>query len=136
MTLPRRSHRALLAAAVLILLGSAASASPAQTMKHSGTIVAIADDGKTFVLAEVGPWRGRNGATVVTRCTITLTPETEFAIAARHVEPPGGFPGEFVETPLGPDGVYLYDYVTVDCLHEGKRLVALKLTVTEPWLEF
>ena len=35
------------------------------------------------------------------------------------------------ETPLGPDGIYLDDYVTIDCLHEGKRLIALKITVTE-----
>jgi hypothetical protein len=132
----RRSRPGLLVTAVLIVLGTAAFAGPAQTMKHSGTIIAIADDGRTFVLAEVGPWRVRNGATVITRRTITVIPETAFAIAARNVETPGGFAGEFVETPLGPEGVYLYDYVTVDCRHEGKRLMALKITVTEPWLEF
>jgi hypothetical protein len=120
---------------LLAVLASLATAAAAETMKHSGTIVDIAADGKTFVLAEVGPWRVRNGSTVVTRRTITLEPGTEFAIVAREIDTSTGFPGDFVETRLGPDGVYLNDYVTVDCRHEGRRLVALKVTVTEPWAE-
>jgi hypothetical protein len=77
----------------------------------------------------------RNGMTVVTRRTITLEPGTELAIVARDVDTSSGFPGDFVETRLGPDGLYLNDDVTVDCRHEGRRLVALKITVTEPWAE-
>jgi hypothetical protein len=30
-----------------------------------------------------------------------------------------------------PGEIYLNDYVTIDCWHEGKRLVALKITVLE-----
>lgn len=126
---------AKLASGLLVLLGLAASAPAAETMKHSGTIVSIAADGKTFVLAEVGPWQVRDGATLVTLQTITVAPGTEFAIVARESETSSGFPGDFVETRLGPDGVYLSDYVTVDCRHEGRRLMALKITVTEPWAE-
>ena len=66
----------------------------------------------------------RQGETVITYRTITLAPETEFAIVARADTAPTGFPGDFVETRLGPEGVYLNDHVTVDCRHEGKRLVA------------
>jgi hypothetical protein len=121
--------------ALAVLLGCLASASAGERLKHSGSIVSIADDGRTFVLAEIGPWRVRNGASVVTRRTITLTPDTEFAIVAREVETSSGFPGDFVETRLGPDGVYLNDYVTVDFRHDGGRQIALKITVSEPWAE-
>ena len=115
----------------VILLGLTAWASAEESVKHSGSIVSIAEDARTFVLAEVGPWQVRKGATVITYRTITLVPETEFAIVARATTP-SGFAGDFVESRLGPDGLYLNDYATVDCRHEGKRLVALKITVTEP----
>jgi len=115
----------------LILPGLTASASAGERVKHSGSIVSIAAAAKTFVLAEVGPWQVRKGATVITYLTITLAPETGYAIVARTDQAPSGFPGDFVETPIGPESVYLHDYVTVDCRHEGKRLMALKITVTE-----
>jgi hypothetical protein len=124
------------AAGLVTLLGFTAAAPAGQLVKHSGSIVSIADDSKTFVLAEVGSWQVRNGVTVITPRTITLAPETEFAIVARNDAAAGGFPGEFVETRLGPDGVYLNDYVTVECRHEGQRLVAVKITVIEPWRDF
>lgn len=44
---------------------------------------------------------------------------------------PSGYAGDFVETMVGPEGVYLGDFVTVECVHEGQRLVALKITVTD-----
>jgi hypothetical protein len=115
----------------LILPGLTASARAGERVKHSGSIVSIAADSKTFVLAEVGPWQVRKGATVITYRTITLAPETGYAIVVRTDQAPSGFPGDFVETPIGPESVYLHDYVTVDCRHEGKRLMALKITVTE-----
>jgi len=123
-------ERHLCSAIVVILLGLSASAGAGETMKHSGSIFA-ADDATMFVLAEVGPWQTRNGATVVTYRTITVTSETQFAIVARRDEAAGAFTGDFVEIPLGPDGIYLNDYVTIDCFHEGRRLIALKITVTE-----
>jgi hypothetical protein len=134
MTMTSRARSTVVTVLFAVLSGLAAPAA-AETMKHSGIIVDIAADGTTIVLAEVGPWRVRNGATVVTRRTITLTPETAFAIAAREIETPSGFLGDFVETRLGPDGVYLNDSVTVDCQHDGRQLTALKVTVTEPWAE-
>jgi hypothetical protein len=128
-------HRAVFAAALVIafliapLLPPPASAD--EVFRHSGSIVAIADDATTFVLAEVGPWQVRDGETVVTYRTVTLLPETRYAIVGRVEEGPSGFPGEFVEVEVGPDLVYLNDYVTVECRHEGPRMLALKITVTE-----
>ena len=118
---------------VVLCVGLAVPAGAGETMKHSGSIVSVADDATTFVLAEVGSWQVRDGATVITYRTITVTPRTEFAIVGRENEPASGFPGDFVEAPLDPDGVYLNDHVTVDCRHEGTRLIALKITVTEVW---
>ncbi len=119
-------------ASMLVMLGLTASVSAAENAKHSGSIVSIAEDARTFMLAEIGPWPLRDRATVITYRTVTLVPETEFAIVARANAAASGFEGDFVETRLGPEDVYLNDYVTVDCRHEGKRLVALKITVIEP----
>ena len=123
--------RVKLALVLLAFLTLTASADAQEVMKHSGSIVAIADDARTFVLAEVGPWQLRNGATVITYRTITLLPGTQFAFVARGDHGTAGFPGDFVEIPLEPDAVYLHDYVTVECRHEGTRLLALKITVME-----
>jgi hypothetical protein len=117
---------------VAILLGLVATAGAEETMKHSGSVVSIADDGWTFVLAEVGPWQVRDGATVITYRTITLMPQTTYAIVARAQAAPSGFGGDFVETGLGRDRLHPNDYVTVDCRHEGRRLLALKITAIEP----
>lgn len=123
-------HFRILGPVLVVLLGLSPSPGAAEMFKHSGSIFSIPDDAKTFVLAEVGPWRVRDDATVITYRTITLTPETEFAIVARSDHPTTGFPGDFVEMRVGPEDVYLNDYVTVDCLHEGKRLIARKITVS------
>ena len=124
-------HLSRMVAACSIVIALAAPATAAEIKQHSGTIVSIADDARTFVLAEVGPWQVRDGATVVTHRTIELAPETRFAIAARVDAAPSGFRGDWVEFEIGPERVYLNDRVTIDCRHEGKRLVALKITVVE-----
>ena len=127
----RHLHHAALLSVLVFLLAVPAPGGAQETMKHSGAIVAIAADAPTFVLAEVGPWQVRDGATVMTYRTITLTPETDYVVAMRIDEAPSGFPGDFVEVPVGPQDVYLYDHVTVDCRHEGTRLLALRVTVSE-----
>ena len=83
------------------------------------------------MLAEIGPWQVRNGATVSTYRSITVAPETEFAIVARSDVAITRFRGDFVEVRVGREDVYLNDHVTIDCVHEGKRLIARKIIVTE-----
>jgi hypothetical protein len=124
-------YTAYFASALLALLSVTTPAAAQQAVRHSGTIVDIADDVRTFVLAEVGPWQVRNGETVITRRTITLAPETQYAMVGRVDDAPSGFPGDFVEAPIGPEWVYLHDQVTVECRHDGKKLVAVKITVVE-----
>jgi hypothetical protein len=124
-------HVGVLGLVLAIVSGLGPSAGAAEMLKHSGSIFSIGDSGTTFVLAEVGPWRVREGATVVTYRTISVTPQTEFAYVGRADWADTGFPGDFVELRLGPGDVSLDDYITVDCLHEGRRLIARKITVTD-----
>jgi len=65
--------------ALVLVLTLAGSASAREVVKHSGVIVDADEKVGTFVLAEVGPWQTRTGATVVTRRTIVFTRDTEFA---------------------------------------------------------
>lgn len=104
----------------------------AQQMKHSGSIVGIDRDRGTITLEEVGPWRVVRGATVVTTRTIVVTAATEFALVGRVDDGPSGFPGDFIEERLDPWDLRYDDFVTVDCLHRGSGLIALKITVAAP----
>jgi hypothetical protein len=119
------------AAALVAAVAFAGTAGADERMKHSGTIVAIDEKGGTIRLAEIGPWKVHDGQTVITYRTIAITPETEFAIVGREYATINGWPGEFVESALPPDGLYVDDYVTVDCLHKGAKQIALKITVSE-----
>jgi hypothetical protein len=121
----------LCSAIISTFLGVAASADAAEMMKHSGSIFSVGDNATTFVLAEVVVWPARSGTTAITYRMITVTPETQFVIVGRDRETGSGFPGDFVETPLEADGFYVDDYVTIDCVHKGDRMIAVKITVTE-----
>jgi hypothetical protein len=119
------------ATALIAAVTLASTAEAEKRMKHSGTIVSIDEKAGTILLAEVGPWQVRDGKTVITYRTIVVTPETAFAIVGRNNGGPNGWPGEYVESALPPDGLYVEDWVTVDCLHEGAKQIALKITVSE-----
>jgi hypothetical protein len=114
------------------ILGSAAAGVGQERVTHSGTVVAIDDVAGTIVVAEVGSWKLRDGQPVITYRTITLTPDTEVMIAGRTYDTADPWDGPFIEGPLGRDALYLNDPVTVDCLHVGTRLIALKITITAP----
>jgi hypothetical protein len=59
--------RSLTVVAVLVAVAAFAGTTDAQQrMKHSGTIVAIDDKAGTIRLAEIGPWKVRDGKTVIT----------------------------------------------------------------------
>ena len=68
----------------------------AQTVRHSGTVVAMDTERGRLVLDEIGPWRVRGGVTQVRRLAIVFTPATDFLIALR-ANPPDGFLGQFIE---------------------------------------
>jgi hypothetical protein len=118
--------------AIVLVAGlmAAGAAAAAETMKHSGTIVAIDEAAGTLVMHEIGPWQRRDGKTVLTTLRITLTPRTEFAMVSRDAPAVPGTVGPFVERPIGAWALYRDDFVTVDCRHEGRRLIGTKVTVT------
>ncbi len=125
------TYRVLVAGlALATVLGLPAAAGAQERMKHSGSIVAVDREAETIVLAEIGPWKLRNGELVVTYRTITVTPETEITLADRDYGTTDGWPGAFVEGPLGAEALYPNAFVTIDCLHRGRELIALKITVT------
>jgi hypothetical protein len=118
---------------VLFVLFSAIATAPAdaaRTVRHSGTVAAIDPDRGVLVLDEVGPWRVERGETVVTRRTISLTPSTKYDLFMR-VDAPGAFAGDFIEVILDVDHVAPGDFVTVEGVREGGRLVARTVTVAE-----
>ena len=128
-----RALRWLTVTTVLVaVLGVAGSGSLAQERrKHSGTVVAVDAAAGTITLAEVGPWRVRDGETVITYRTITVTPETEFTIVGPPYELDAP-PEAFVEESIEHGAIYVDDFVTVDCLDiGGDRMIAVKVAVTE-----
>lgn len=121
------------AALVLLLLVVAIVAPAADTapaVRYSGTVAAIDPEGNVMVLGEVGPWRVERGATVVTRRTISLTASTKYNLFMR-VNAPGAFAGDFIEVLLEVEHVAPGDFVTVECVRRGERLVADTVTVAE-----
>jgi len=98
--------------------------------KHSGTIVSIDKRASALVVGEVGPWRVSQGQTEITNLTFRVTGETKFVRAERRAEAgSAGWPGGFVEAPLGAWDVKEGDFVTMEAERAGKGLVALKVTV-------
>jgi hypothetical protein len=113
----------------LALLGGGAVS--AEIVKHSGTVVRIDRELGTFVLAEVGPWRLRSGATVMTSQTVVVTPTTDFVFVKRVKSPPSGYRGDFIEVKLEPWDFATRDFVTVECRPERGRMVALRIVLSE-----
>lgn len=101
-----------------------------RTSIYSGTVVAVDPQGGRMIMEEVGPWRMENGKTVVTPRTISLTSATTFNTFIR-VDVPGRFAGDFIEVALDAEDITPGDFVTVECLRERGRLVAVRVTMAE-----
>lgn len=114
--------------ATALVLGVAVVAG-ADTLRHSGRVIAVDRDAGTIVLDELGPWTVRRGATVTTRRAITVPPGTEFVRVQRAEDAPSGFPGDFVEVPLEPWRVEVGTFVTVEGVQVNGRLTARRVVV-------
>jgi hypothetical protein len=98
---------------------------------HSGTVMVVDPQKGTIVLGEVGPWHVKDGQTEITRRTIAVEPSTQFVMLKRSLEPgPSGWPGDFVEMPLGAWAVKGGDFVTVRVDQKEKRSIATRIAVT------
>ena len=116
----------VIVATLALALGTAAASD------HSGTVMAVDPEKGTIVVGEVGPWQVKDGKTQITRQTIVVAPSTQFVASKRSREPgPAGWPGEFVEVPLGAWAVKPGDFVTVHVEKVGTGRTATKITVPE-----
>jgi hypothetical protein len=124
-------HPVSIAFAFAAALALAMPLQAGQIVKHSGSIVSVDPAAGTLVLAELGPWQVKDGQTVVTHRTVTMTAATAVALARRAPEGPTGFSGDFVETVRPRSALTPGDFVTIESEHEGTRIVALKITVAD-----
>ncbi|HEX2437318.1 MAG TPA: hypothetical protein VHT71_03340 [Methylomirabilota bacterium] len=124
----RYSPLAFVVALGVILAVTGADA--ARTTTYSGTVAAIDPPGGLLILNELGPWRVAQGQPVVTRRSVAITPDTKFNTFIR-VNVPGAFAGDFLEVALDANDVTPGDFVTVECVVERGRLVAVRVTVAE-----
>jgi hypothetical protein len=123
-----KSTGALLLLIMLLASPAAPIAAAPATARHSGAVVFIDAERGVMIVDEVGPWRVENERTVITRLRIDLTRETLFNTFVR-INAPGRFAGEFLEVALDATDVTPGDIVTIDCRHEGDRLVAKVVTI-------
>jgi len=126
-----RSWKACVVSVVLVGFAAPCWAQPAVT-GHSGMVTAVDRAAGTVTIEEIGPWRVEGGQTVVTPLTVRADGSTTWMRARRATGAgPTGWDGEFVEAPQGAWEVKPGDYVTVEVPREGKRRVAVRVTVTE-----
>jgi len=126
-----RSWKACVVSVVIVGFGAPCWAQPAVT-GHSGMVMAVDRAAGTVTIEEIGPWRVEGGQTVVTALTVRADGSTTWMRARRATGGgPTGWDGEFVEAPQGAWEVRRGDYVTVEVPREGKRRVAVRVTVAE-----
>jgi hypothetical protein len=114
----------------LMLVGpafAAPTATPAP--KHSGEIVAVAPDGLTITLDELGPWTGRNTRSV--RRTVEITKSTKIRLDSRAAltAAAGGWPGGFQAWPLQATELHPGDFATVTGEPSNNKLIADSIAV-------
>jgi hypothetical protein len=63
--------------------------------------------------------------------SIDLNPDAPFAVARREAPATKGATASFVVVPIARRDVHTGDLVTIGCRHEGKRLIATAVTVTD-----
>ncbi len=120
----------LFALVVLLIEPHVVSATANETVTHSGTVVAIDIRGGQLVFEEIGPWRAHGGVMQTIRRTVELVPATRFTFAS-WADTPCGLLGAWVEGPLDPVFLDVGDAITIECRHEGARLIAVKVIVTD-----
>lgn len=115
----------------VIVIAAGMPSMAADRPRQSGTVASIDPAAHTITLEEIGPWHGPT--TPPTRRTIPFSPSTRIELVKRSAQPTaGGWPGEYVESPLSPAEVRPGDFATVELAHENGRLVATTIDVVRP----
>ena len=117
----------------LVLLSLAVPGSAqADAARHSGAVVVVDQAAGTIVIEEIGPWRLKDGQTVITRFTVKPDGSTAWTRARRAAGAgPSGWDGEFIEVPQDAWGLKPGEYATVEVQRVGERQVATRVTVSE-----
>ena len=116
---------------VLLSLAAPGSAEAGAT-RHSGIVAAVDQAAGTIVIEEIGPWRLKDGQTVITRLTVKPDGSTAWTRARRAAGVgPSGWHGEFIEAPQDAWGLKRGEYATVELERVGTRQVATRVTVSE-----
>ena len=113
--------------AVPVGLGLVIAVAGEPIYRHSGAVIAV--ERSAIVLGEVGPWNAKDGVAVVTERRVVVTRNTEFVAVYRDYDDATGYLGDFKEAPLVDWELLPGDIVTIECEHEGDRMIALKVTV-------
>lgn len=117
--------------ALLLVMLVLTSASPgAEISRHSGIVLAVDRVAGTVILGELREWRTQQGVEIIRR-PIVVEVATAFVRARRQPEAPSGYRGDWTEEALAAWGLQEGDFVTVECVHEGSRLVATRITLVD-----
>jgi len=125
----RYARLILFALAVLLAAPPVISAAADEMVTHYGTVVAIDLSRGQLIFEDIGPWLERGAITETIRRTVELVPATRFMFASR-TDTPCDLVGRGLERPLESVFVEVGDAITIECRHEGARLIAVKVTVT------
>jgi hypothetical protein len=98
---------------------------------YAGTVSSVDRARGSFVLQDVGPWRGGTPDANITNRTIVVTPSTKFAMARRTADGTNKFPGDYEEVSAQPSVLKEGSFVSVECQSTGEQCQALKLTVVQ-----
>jgi hypothetical protein len=121
-------RRILTLTIVASLLTMAGLATGGQTVKYAGTIRLISDG--SFVLDDVGPWRGGLEAEITPRAVV-LAPSTNVVVASRAEDGTTTFPGDWKETPARPSDLKPGSFVSVECQPTREGCQGLKVTMVQ-----
>jgi hypothetical protein len=106
-------------------------ASAGRIAAYAGTVSSVDRARGSFVLHDVGPWRGGTPDANITNRTIVVTPSTKFAMARRTADGTNKFPGDYEEVSAQPSVLKKGAFVSVACQSTGEQCQALKLTVVQ-----
>jgi Cu/Ag efflux protein CusF len=116
--------------ATLVVLMAAAPALAADAVKHIGTVTAVDAAAHRITLDEAGAARGPD--IKLGRYAAQLDPGAQIALVERADMGTDGWPGGFVERPLGASDVRPGDYVTLTVEQRGGKPVVTRVEVVRP----
>ena len=116
-----------------VIAGDAAKGARADSLRHSGAIVAIDQATRTITIEEQGPWHGEG--TGLKRVTLRVRPDMSATLVERASQASSdGWPGSFTTSSLPLTDLRVGDFVTLKAerLGDDRNAVAVALEVVRP----